>query len=329
MFSHFRVVPRVARRYALPCHRPPLPTCSRLRYYSDLSPDPEPEPVEEGAPLDPDILPAEEEAGPADPRSFQEFLDTVAAPYKEAKPRNWLGGDPFPLNKSFKPPPPISDTQRTRMYDEYMADPIKNSVRELAQRYHLSIKRVDAILRLKGMEDRWLKGKELQTGFQAGMEKILGTKTFAESVVSDIRYDAREADSLEEEENRDAARQRYQRLYWESTPEDGREPIVPASLEHAKKLAKKITKQAERHKSDPEYMPIIHNDKLFVKTKKEVISQRAGSAPIKFLDVGGKFINVDDRLRRVAGAERKAREKERRTLEAAKSLQKENPPHAS
>lgn len=54
------------------------------------------------------------------------------------------------------------------------------------------------------------------------MEKILGTKTFAESVVSDIRYDAREADSLEEEENRDAARQRYQRLYWESTPEDGR-----------------------------------------------------------------------------------------------------------
>ncbi|KAJ8702027.1 hypothetical protein PTI98_000776 [Pleurotus ostreatus] len=157
------------------------------------------------------------------------------------------------------------------------------------------------------------------------MEKILGTKTFAESVVSDIRYDAREADSLEEEENRDAARQRYQRLYWESTPEDGREPIVPASLEHAKKLAKKITKQAERHKSDPEYMPIIHNDKLFVKTKKEVISQRTGSAPIKFLDVGGKFINVDDRLRRIAGAERKAREKERRTLEAAKSLQKENP----
>lgn len=43
------------------------------------------------------------------------------------------------------------------MYDEYMADPIKNSVRELAQRYHFSIKRVDAILRLKGMEDRWLK----------------------------------------------------------------------------------------------------------------------------------------------------------------------------
>lgn len=180
------------------------------------------------------------------------------------------------------------------------------------------------------------------------MEKILGTKTFAESVVSDIRYDAREADSLEEEENRDAARQRYQRLYWESTPEDGRvccilyhpssnaqpndppqEPIVPASLEHAKKLAKKITKQAERHKSDPEYMPIIHNDKLFVKTKKEVISQRDGSAPIKFLDVGGKFINIDDRIRRVAGAERKAREKARRTLDAANSLLKENPPHAS
>ncbi len=76
-------------------------------------------------------------------------------------------------------------------------------------------------------------------------------------------------------------------------------------------------------------MPIIHNDKLFVKTKKEVVSQRDGSAPIKFLDVGGKFINIDDRIRRVAGAERKAREKQRRTLEAANSLLKENPPHAS
>jgi hypothetical protein len=38
-----------------------------------------------------------------------------------------------------------------------MANPKANSVRNLASRYHLSIKRVDAILRLKGLEESWLK----------------------------------------------------------------------------------------------------------------------------------------------------------------------------
>lgn len=33
------------------------------------------------------------------------------------------------------------------------------------------------------------------------------------------RRDVHEADALELEENRDAVRQRYQRLYWESIPE--------------------------------------------------------------------------------------------------------------
>jgi Eukaryotic mitochondrial regulator protein len=38
-----------------------------------------------------------------------------------------------------------------------MASPKANSVRNLASRYHLSIKRVDAILRLKGLEESWMK----------------------------------------------------------------------------------------------------------------------------------------------------------------------------
>ncbi len=38
-----------------------------------------------------------------------------------------------------------------------MANPEANSVRNLATRYHLSIKRVDAILRLKGLEESWIK----------------------------------------------------------------------------------------------------------------------------------------------------------------------------
>ena len=38
-----------------------------------------------------------------------------------------------------------------------MGNPEINSVRSLAGRYHLSIKRVDAILRLKGLEESWIK----------------------------------------------------------------------------------------------------------------------------------------------------------------------------
>ena len=53
------------------------------------------------------------------------------------------------------------------------------------------------------------------------MEKILGVPKSSEQQYH-TRYDVREADSLEEEERRDSARQRYQQLYWESVPEDGR-----------------------------------------------------------------------------------------------------------
>jgi len=38
-----------------------------------------------------------------------------------------------------------------------MTNPQVNTVRDLSGRYHLSIKRVDAILRLKGLEESWTK----------------------------------------------------------------------------------------------------------------------------------------------------------------------------
>ncbi len=56
------------------------------------------------------------------------------------------------------------------------------------------------------------------------MEKLLGVNTQkAEQALKDgSRWDVAEADSLEQDEKRDAQRQRYQRHYWESVPEDGR-----------------------------------------------------------------------------------------------------------
>ena len=43
------------------------------------------------------------------------------------------------------------------MWEQFVANPSQNGVRQLAERYGLSIKRVDAILRLKGLEQHWIK----------------------------------------------------------------------------------------------------------------------------------------------------------------------------
>lgn len=61
------------------------------------------------------------------------------------------------MNPSFTPPPPVSDVTRTLMWQMFMRDPVENNVRALSQRFRISMKRVDAILRLKGMEADWVK----------------------------------------------------------------------------------------------------------------------------------------------------------------------------
>lgn len=61
------------------------------------------------------------------------------------------------MNPSFKPPAPISDKTKSDLYALYMRDPAKNNVRALSELYGISLKRVDAILRLKGMEQSWVK----------------------------------------------------------------------------------------------------------------------------------------------------------------------------
>ena len=61
------------------------------------------------------------------------------------------------MNPSFVPPVPISNAIRTEIYNAFMADPKTNSVRALSQKHGVSMKRIDAILRLKGMEEAWQK----------------------------------------------------------------------------------------------------------------------------------------------------------------------------
>ena len=98
---------------------------------------------------------------------------------------NWLKGHkskrsypPFPTNPYFTPQPPISNFTKQSMYDLYLKDPQKNSPRQLAQLYKISIERTMAILRLKALEKS---NKEnnipIQIHLTQGMEKLLGSKT--------------------------------------------------------------------------------------------------------------------------------------------------------
>jgi hypothetical protein len=134
-----------------------------------------------------------EQEGDNSEEGFKHWLADKGAQFKEARrPRNWLGKviedgktipivefiflfsfyvreyltygstQPFPLNTTFRPPTPISDALRSELYRLYISDPRANSVRQLAQRYHISLKRVDAILRLKGLESHW---KKVRTRF--------------------------------------------------------------------------------------------------------------------------------------------------------------------
>ncbi|KAG1813195.1 eukaryotic mitochondrial regulator protein-domain-containing protein, partial [Suillus subaureus] len=217
--------------------------------------------------------------------------------YRDSAPRNWLSsGTPFPLNESFRPPPPVSDALCTHIYFSYMADPEANSVRALAARHHLSIKRIDAILRLKGLEESWkkrshaLQGKPIQTGFVQGMESILGvpqTKIFTtldESKPVPVQYDTNQQSG-----GFDWARQRYQRMFWETVPE-GKDPIMPGILDAATKSA---TATFEN------------------KTKTNIV-ERPGRPAIKFIDVGNMFLDVKEQERRAKESERRAKVRSRR-----------------
>lgn len=246
------------------------------------------------------------------PNSYSAFLkDPRIHAMRNAKQRSWIGGSvPFPGNPSFLPPEPTSDNIKTEIYNLYMTNPEKYNVRAISERYFISIKRVDAILRLKGMEAAWIKeGKVVQNAFQEGMEGLLAPPVDDEKMVNMSRRasaDLVQADMLEQEENRDFARLRYQRMYWESTPEDGKEPVLPGVLEAAKKGARQRAHASRVRKAGPEFMPKVpltsgvkETTPAFQRLSKE------GRPSMVFVDVGGKFLDVDDRTTRMKEAERR------------------------
>ncbi|ORX43529.1 hypothetical protein DM01DRAFT_1387080 [Hesseltinella vesiculosa] len=88
---------------------------------------------------------------------------------------NYLGANPFPNNPLFQPRPPLSDAKREELYQLYVSDPNTWSIRQLAVRFGYSLKRIEAILKLKVTEkEQEAKGVPLQRQFTKGMEQYMG-----------------------------------------------------------------------------------------------------------------------------------------------------------
>ncbi|CAO3634046.1 unnamed protein product [Cunninghamella echinulata] len=82
---------------------------------------------------------------------------------------------PFPNNPLFQPRPPITDAKREDIYQLYISDKSTWTVRQLAVKFGLSLKRIEAILKLKSSEKEMeANGFILQRQFTKGMEQYMG-----------------------------------------------------------------------------------------------------------------------------------------------------------
>ena len=78
-------------------------------------------------------------------------------------------------------------------------------------------------------------------------------------------------------------------------------------------MAKEYAARTEKAKSDPSLMPKVPNSKTITSPREGIqIVTKPGRPALKFIDVGGKFIDVEERLHRIADGDRRSKMKRRR-----------------
>ncbi|KAI9311535.1 eukaryotic mitochondrial regulator protein-domain-containing protein [Dichotomocladium elegans] len=106
-----------------------------------------------------EAAPAEEE--PKEPvklsrrrRRFHEWVKEDGARFVRPSQgtTNYIGATPFPNNPLFQPRPPLSDQRRQEIYETFAANPEDWSIRKLATKFGISMRRVEAVLKLKESE---------------------------------------------------------------------------------------------------------------------------------------------------------------------------------
>ncbi|KIO21404.1 hypothetical protein M407DRAFT_245489 [Tulasnella calospora MUT 4182] len=213
------------------------------------------------------------------------------------------------MNPSFKPPPPLGADFRQMLFNLHVSDPEKNSIRELSQRFGLSLKRVEAVIRLKGEEVKWqMEGRTLRKNFEREMESTLSVKQFKPTGHSSLwmgERNSRAADQTADEEGGSATPSKgVEKLWWEGV-EDGKEAIVgPHLLARAARLAQKA---AESEAASAQ----------FAASHSHVVEPTVpGRSPTVFVDVGTRFMDAKDVAQRQKAAEARRRLKEKQKVAA-------------
>jgi hypothetical protein len=76
--------------------------------------------------------------------------------FKEPQAQRFAGGNkPFPMNPFFIPKQPISSETKSTIYRLYLDEPETWTSRKLAEQFGLSIARIEAILRLNALQDKF------------------------------------------------------------------------------------------------------------------------------------------------------------------------------
>ncbi|KAJ2158134.1 hypothetical protein GGF46_004006 [Coemansia sp. RSA 552] len=123
---------------------------------------------------------ARKERGQREFNGFRAWLSQEGqSKYEKVMPgkTNYVGGEiPFPMNPFFKPRKPVSDAKKEQIYAKYLENPLMFTPRVLGEKFSVSIKRVEAILKLKAIEKHMVKHNDFkpQKKLTAGMESIMG-----------------------------------------------------------------------------------------------------------------------------------------------------------
>jgi len=140
------------------------------------------------------------------------------------------------------------------------------------------------------------------------MEEILGVTFDANKHKShehwvESRIHTVEADALDQVEGDDLARARYQRMFWEPVVE-GQEPVLPTALKKARQDAERHGRSGESVKSDDATLGLPHDGGM---EGISTIDATMGRPAIKFIDVGAKFMDSKDHMRRMKESQRRAK----------------------
>ncbi|KAF9291668.1 hypothetical protein BGZ68_002990 [Mortierella alpina] len=121
-------------------------------------------------------------------RKFHQWLQSEGSRFE--KPSfsgpNFISETPFPMNPLFKPTPPMSNIAKEEIYKLHRSDSTKWTPRQLGMKYNISIKRVEAILRLKHLEKEMIaEGFVPQENFTKGMEQLMGVKAERSAAITE------------------------------------------------------------------------------------------------------------------------------------------------